>query len=65
MKDELDGVDYVAVERLSNLADDTLAESGETCGRVPASSLPWLLAQGKITPATPAPTRASSRRKDA
>lgn len=51
---DLDGRTYVALRRLSTKADETLAEVGETCERVPASSLPWLLASGKIAPAQPA-----------
>jgi hypothetical protein len=46
------GADYVAVVRLSNKANDTLAVPGETCDRVPAGSLPWLLQDGYIAPAT-------------
>ena len=44
----MNGVDYVALRRLSDKADETLAAVGETCDRVPASSLPGLLASGKI-----------------
>lgn len=44
----MNGADYVALRRLSNKADETLAAVGETCERVPASSLPGLLASGKI-----------------
>lgn len=50
----MDGNDYVATVRLSTLADDTLAEPGESCARVDPASLPWLLEQGLIAPA-PAP----------
>jgi hypothetical protein len=57
MKTELAGAQFVANERLSNLADETLADVGDTCERVPASSLPWLLAQGRIRPADPMPAR--------
>ncbi len=42
------GHDYVAVRRLSTKADETLADVGETCARVPIESLPMLLASGKI-----------------
>ena len=53
------GREFVAVRRLSNAADHTLAEAGETCERIPADSLPALLASGKIRPVheTPAPPR--------
>lgn len=44
------GADYVAVRRLSDRANRTIAEVGETCERVPVSSLPGLLASGKIAP---------------
>ena len=44
----MNGVDYVALRRLSTRDDETLAVVGETCDRVPASSLPGLLASGKI-----------------
>lgn len=50
----MNGRDYIALRRLSTKADVTLAAVGETCERVPASSLPGLLASGKIMPA-PAP----------
>ena len=39
---------YRAIRRLSTKADETLAEAGQTCERVPAASLPALLASGKI-----------------
>jgi len=41
----------VARVRLSTRANDTLALPGETCERVPASSLPWLIEQGLVGPA--------------
>lgn len=44
------GRDYRALRRLSNAANETLAEVGETCDRVPPESLPWLLQSGKIEP---------------
>ncbi len=44
------GKDYVARVRLSTKADETLADVGETCERVPAASLPALLASRKIAP---------------
>ena len=65
VKDELHGAAFVATTRLSTLKDETLAEAGETCERVPASSLPWLLEQGQITPVTPEPARQDARVKGA
>lgn len=50
---ELNGADYRALHRLSTADDETLADVGETCERVPASSLAWLLAYGLIAPVTP------------
>lgn len=44
------GADYIARVRLTTKAGDVLAMPGETCERVPASSLPWLLAGGRIEP---------------
>lgn len=44
------GSDYRARVRLSTKDDVTLAEVGETCVRVPESSLPLLLASRKIEP---------------
>jgi len=44
----MNGQDYRAVRRLSTKADETLADVGETCERVPVESLPMLLASGKI-----------------
>lgn len=40
---ELQGKDFVALVRLSTADDGTLAVAGETCERVPASALEWLL----------------------
>lgn len=42
----LTGKDFVATVRLSTKANETLAEAGETCERVPESSWPALIAQG-------------------
>lgn len=50
---ELHGADYRAVLRLSTADDETLAEPGETCERVPVASLPGLLQAGYIEPAPP------------
>ena len=44
------GEAFVAVHRLSNAEDETLAEVGETCERVPEVSLQPLLASGHIRP---------------
>ena len=44
----MNGADYLATVRLSTKQNETLAEPGEPCERVPASSLPWLAAQGLI-----------------
>lgn len=53
---EMNGKDYRARVRLSNQADDTLAEAGETCERVPASSLDGLLNSALIEPMPAAKT---------
>lgn len=45
---ELSGAQYRAKVRLSTKANETLAEVGGTCARVPVVSLPGLLASGKI-----------------
>ncbi len=47
---DLNGRDFRALRRLSTKDDRTLAEVGDTCERVPASSLAPLLASGKIEP---------------
>lgn len=47
----MNGADYIATVRLSDKGDDTLAAPGESCDRVPAASLPWLLEQRLIVPA--------------
>ena len=53
MTDEaLTGADYRACVRLSTKDDETLAEIGETCERVPVDSLAPLLASRKIELAT-------------
>jgi hypothetical protein len=48
MSDTLKGADYRALRRLSNAADETLAEVGETCDHVPPESLAPLLESGHI-----------------
>jgi hypothetical protein len=50
---ELQGKDFVARVRLSDRRDTTLAVEGQTCERVPASSLAGLLADGAIAPVEP------------
>lgn len=42
------GRDYVALVRLSTVDNVTLADVGERCDRVAASSLPWLLETNRI-----------------
>lgn len=55
------GKDFVALVRLSNKENVTVADVGETCERVLASSLPWLLEHGHIRaidkPPSARPTR--------
>ena len=46
--DAMNGRNFRALRRLSTKANETVAEVGQTCERVPASSLPALLASGKI-----------------
>ena len=46
----LSGKNYVAVRELRT-RDGVVARVGERCDFVPAQSLEWLLAQGKIAPA--------------
>ena len=45
---ELVGADYVAVVRLSDKSNRSLALPGEICEDVPVVSLEWLLRSGKI-----------------
>ena len=50
-----EGAAYRAVVRLTaKNASVVLAEVGESCERVPESSLPWLIEQGLIVPAVAA-----------
>lgn len=44
----LNGADYCAVRRLSTRDNETLADVGERCDRVPVESLAPLLASGHI-----------------
>lgn len=65
------GKDYVARETLYNRTGTVIAVVGQTCERVPATSLPWLLEGGHIafastppdgptiTTTPPKPTRSS------
>jgi len=46
----LDGSKYRAVHRLSNAADETLADVGDTCEKVPPQSLRPLVEAGHIEP---------------
>ncbi len=46
----LSGNNFIAVRELRT-RDGVVARVGERCDFVPASSLEWLLAQGKIAPA--------------
>jgi hypothetical protein len=52
------GSDYIARAELSDKAGAVLAVPGESCERVPAASLPWLLAQQLIARAAPKPRKA-------
>lgn len=61
MSNELQGKNYRAVRRLSNAADETLAEIGATCEHVPPASLAWLLRDGLIVPVTPPKTPAPAK----
>lgn len=57
----MNGADFIATVRLSTLKNETLAAIGETCERVPASSLGWLAAQGLIQQAPQATPKAAKR----
>lgn len=54
----MNGKDYVARVALTDKAGQVVAAEGETCERVSASSLPWLIEQGLIVPAKAAPAKA-------
>jgi len=63
----LDGANYRAVRRLSTKDNETLAHVGESCARVPADSLPALVASGEIVrlrPGEAAAAPAPRRRKE-
>ena len=47
-KTQLKGADYIATRRLSDIDDNTLADIGDTCERVPAVSMASLVKQGWI-----------------
>jgi len=61
---ELQGKDFIALRRLSDADDHTIAAVGATCEHVPAATsggtasdaLARLLASGKIAPVETAPT---------
>lgn len=55
MAKTLNGADYRAMRRLSSKDNQTFAEVGETCERVPVESLPALVASGKIVPVASSP----------
>lgn len=71
----LNGKDFIALRRLSDADDCTIADVGDTCERVPApksggtpaDALARLLASGKIAPAPSAvePTKRPRRRTGA
>jgi hypothetical protein len=43
----MNGADYIATVRLSTKTNETLAEPGERCTRVPAEALAsWIVPQG-------------------
>lgn len=50
----MNGAEYIAMVRLSDTDDRTLAAPGETCERVPVESLGWLLDQ-KLVERAPQP----------
>ena len=46
------GSDYTATTTLTNADGDVITETGQRCDAVPSESLPWLIEQGVIVPAT-------------
>ena len=44
----MSGIDYVAVQRITDKAGAVLAAVGERCDRVPPASLGWLAEGGYI-----------------
>ena len=53
------GSDYTATTTLTNADGDVIAETGARCDAVPSESLPWLIEQGVIVPATTSATVAA------
>ena len=46
------GSDYTTTTTLTNADGDVITETGQRCDAVPSESLPWLIEQGVIVPAT-------------
>lgn len=55
------GADFVAVRRISNKKNETLAAVGATCERVPVEALPGLEARGAIARVTKAAPKRVAR----
>lgn len=53
------GSDYTATTTLTNADGDVITETGQRCDAVPSESLPWLIEQGVIVPATTSATVAA------
>ena len=53
------GSDYTTTTTLTNADGDVIAETGARCDAVPSESLPWLIEQGVIVPATTSATVAA------
>lgn len=53
------GSDYTATTTLTDADGDVIAETGARCDAVPSESLPWLIEQGVIVPATTSATVAA------
>ena len=53
------GSDYTATTTLTNADGDVITETGARCDAVPSESLPWLIEQGVIVPATTSATVAA------
>ena len=62
------GSDYKATRRLTDRAGEVLANVGETCDRVPADSMGWLIEQRIVVPlseeSAPPPAGPTRRRAD-
>ena len=52
------GNDYTATTTLTDADGEVIAETGARCDAVPSESLPWLIEQGVIVPATTSATMA-------